>query len=393
MNKAKIEKAKETLKLTRLKRQTQRCKSIELKIDYSKLNKTQSTSLKMFFTEAKWLYNFILSQKDPFSISSKIATITILNKDKQLEQKELKYLPAKNKQDVVKILHQNIHTLTKVKNNGTKVGRLKFKSSYNSIDLSQYNVTHKIISKNKIKINGIKKPLIVYGLKQIKESYEIANAKLIQKASGYYIKLICYEFIKPEMIKNKVKGDVGIDFGIKNNLVTSDGEIFNVFVEETERLKRLQQKLAKQIKGSNNRYKTCIKIKREYEHNTNRKKDATNKIVNYLSVNYNKIYIQDEQLHEWHKKYGKFVQHSCMGLVKSKLKYNKNVFVIDKWFPSTKMCYMCGNINEIALSDRVYKCSCGLVEDRDVKAAKTIKHVGQCNGIYVPMESREFKSV
>jgi putative transposase len=386
MDDIKKDKIKNSLKLTKLKRKAQRCKNIELKVDYSKLNKQQKNCLKMFFIEAKWFYNFILSQENCFNFSSKTTVINVLNKNKQLEQKELKYLPAKNKQDIVKLLHQNIYALSALKKKRYKVGRLRFKSSYNSIHLSQYNVTHKIISKNKIKINGIKKYIHVHGLDQVKQDHEIANAKLIQKASGYYIKLTCYEPIK--LIIEKKKEAVGIDFGIKNNLTLSNNKTINVFVEETERLKRLQQKLARQIKGSNNRYKTCIKIKKEYEKITNKKEDTANKIVNYLLSAFDKVCIQDEQLHDWHKNYGKQVQHSCMGRVKNKLTQHKSVFVLNKWYPSTKKCYNCDKMNEILLNENVYKCSnCGLIENRDVKAAKTIKYQ------FVPMECRDIKSV
>lgn len=395
MKETRRQQIKKSLQLTRLKRQSQRCKTIELKIDTSKLNKEQTTSLKMFFVEAKWLYNYILSQEKPFDINYKIQTVTVLNRNKQSEQRELKYLPAKNKQDIVKLLHQNIYSLSSSKKKHHKVGRLKFKSSYNSINLSQYGTTHKIMSNNTIRINGINKYLYIYGLEQIKNNYELTNAKLLQKPSGYYIKLTCYEFIKPEVVNNlqQRKESIGIDFGIKNNFTMSNGQTVNVQIEETERLKCLQQKLSRRTKGSNNRYKTQLTIQKEYEKIKNKKVDIANKIVNYLLTNYSLVCIQDEQLQKWHRQFGKKVQSGCLGLVKSKLKQSKQVKVIDKFYPSTKLCYQCGHINEISLPERVYKCSnCGLTENRDVKAAKTILHVGLCLNTYVPMDCREFKS-
>ena len=394
MNIEKSNKIKEALRETRLKRQSQRCKVFEIKIDVSHLNKKEQEILKMFFVEAKWVYNYILSQKDPFKYDYKTNPIKVMNKEGKLIKKELKYLPAKNRQDVVKILHQNIYALSKIKKKKIKVGKLKFKSSYNSIDLSQYGTTHKIVSGNRMKINGIKRPLRVKGLKQIKETYEIANAKLLKKPSGYYIKLTCFEYIKPEQIKKTGK-EVGLDFGISRNITTSDGKIFNVFIEETGRLKGLQTKMnRRQKKGSNNRYKTVLKIQKEYEKLNNRKKDISNKIVNYLLTNYDFVYMQDENLRGWQKgRYGKAVQHSCMGSIKAKLKIAKNVVLVNKWFPSTKMCYQCGKMNEIDLSQRIYKCECGLEEDRDLKASKTILHVGRCSNSYIPMGCREFKPV
>ncbi len=64
--------------------------------------------------------------------------------------------------------------------------------------------------------------------------------------------------------------------------------------------------------------------------------------------------------------------------MKAKLIANPNVLVVDRFFPSTKMCPSCGAINEcITLSDRMFTCGCGYSEDRDVKAAKTLLLAGR----------------
>ena len=79
--------------------------------------------------------------------------------------------------------------------------------------------------------------------------------------------------------------------------------------------------MSRQVKGSNNRYKTIKNIRREYLNLSNKKKDKANKIVHKFKQ-YACVVIQDEQLSEWHKQKGmsKVVQHSCMGMIKSKLK-------------------------------------------------------------------------
>lgn len=112
-----------------------------------------------------------------------------------------------------------------------------------------------------------------------------------------------------------------MDFGIKTNITTSEGEKLDVSVEESERLKKLQRKLRNQRKGSNRRYKTIKQIRREYLKLSNKKKDKANKIVHRLRQ-YDTIVMQDEQLSEWHRQKGmsKVVQHSCMGMIKAKLK-------------------------------------------------------------------------
>ena len=407
MKKLTKQKIKQTLKDTKLKRRSQRCKVFILKIDQSRLNSKELEQLKMFFIEAKWLYNNVLASKDPFHYNYKNTTVTVYNKDKQLEQRQLSFLSARVRYDIIKQTRQNIINLSKAKTVGLKIGELKFKSDINSINLYHYKTTHRIVDNNHIKIASIKRPLIVKGLKQIQNHYELANAKLLKKPSGYYIAITCYEFIIFDNIsKSKKIKEVGLDFGIKNNITTSEAEIYNVRVEESERLKRLQRQFAKKQKRSNNSYKTKLLIRKEYEKLTNKKVDAANKIVHALLTNYTFIYIQDENIKSWHsdrkKKFSKVVQHSCMGLIKSKLSNSSKVKVISKWYPSTKQCYICNRMNDIGVS-RTYSCECGLVEDRDVKAAKTIMMFGKNQLTYarpvvkkndrVPMESREFKSV
>jgi putative transposase len=58
-----------------------------------------------------------------------------------------------------------------------------------------------------------------------------------------------------------------------------------------------------------------------------------------------------------------------------KCKWNNiNLILVDRWFPSSKMCNICGQIkSDLKLSDRVYKCDCGNSEDRDVNASKNIR--------------------
>lgn len=386
-------KIKQSLKETRKKRSLQICKVYETKVDYSHLNKQEKEKLKMYFVESKWLYNYILSQDDSFIYDYKTNPIEKYNKEGKKEEVHLQYLPAKLKQDVVYSLRQNIFNLSKAKKKGRKAGKLKFKSEYNSIELSQYGNTHKVVSQKRIKLQGIKKPIKVFGLEQITNDMEIANAKLVQKPDGYYIKLTTYQFPKGE-VDNDVtrKQGVGIDFGIQNNLITSEGILYNVSIGESEHLKRLQRKIARQKKGSNNRYKTIQKLRREYQKISNKKKDKANKIVSELLQNYEHVIIQDESLAGWHKGwFGKQVQHSAMGTIKQKLQQSKHTYTINKWLPTTKMCPNCGKIKDKNdLSERWFSCECGYEEDRDIKSAETILKIGL---IELGVERIDFKPV
>ena len=150
---------------------------------------------------------------------------------------------------------------------------------------------------------------------------ELANANLIHRPDGYYLKVTCY-IDKDSLPKATTNGkEIGLDFGIKTNITTSEGEKLDVSIEESERLKKLQAKLENQKKGSNRRYKTIKAIRRQYLKLTNKKKDKANKLVHKFKQ-YDTIVIQDEQLLEWQKTkgMGRTIQHSCMGMIKSKLK-------------------------------------------------------------------------
>ena len=108
---------------------------------------------------------------------------------------------------------------------------------------------------------------------------------------------------------------------------------------------------------------------------------------------YDRIYMQDENIAGWHRGlFGKQVQHSCLGTIKSKLMTLPNVVVLDRFIPTTKLCPKCHSVkNDLTLADRTYICSCGYQEDRDVHAAKnTVEIAKSCfEDGFVPTEHRE----
>lgn len=163
-------------------------------------------------------------------------------------------------------------------------------------------------------------------------------------------------------------------------------------VGESDRLKRLQRELSRRTKGSNNRWKTILKLRRAYQKQTNKKQDKANKIVHKLKA-YSRIYMQDENIAGWHRGlFGKQVQHSCLGTVKSKLMALPQTVVIDRFIPTTKLCPKCHSVkNDLTLADRVYECSCGYHEDRDIHAAKNMIEIAKScfEDEFVPMEHRE----
>lgn len=312
---------KETYLATKARREYQVCRVFSVKVQENKLNAEQREALKMMFVEAKWMYNHILNlskneNTDIFSLKyTDLEEVKHFTKDKEEVISKLTYLSSQMKQEVLTSIFTSIRSLAKSKKKGNKVGELKFISECKSINLKQCGISYKIVSKNKIKIQGIKKPLKVNGLDQLKrfgDNYELANAKLLLKPSGYYIAFTVYTERDYNVKTNKPK--IGVDFGCQTSFTLSNGRKINALVEESERLKRLQRRIARAKKGSNNRWKLRKKLRKAYEHDTNRKNDMANKLCSMLSGY--QVIMQDEQLRTWKIKYGKKVQHSILGRVK-----------------------------------------------------------------------------
>lgn len=370
-------KIKETYAATMLKRTSQICRVFTCKVQYNHLNKQQRQQLKMMFVEAKWLYNYILNlsqdnNNDIFKLKyTDLNNITHLDKDKNIVNVSLQYLSSQMKQSVLDGIFSNIRGLAKARETGLKIGKLNFISEYTSINLKQANVSYKIISKNRIKIQCIKKPLRVNGLEQILSlsDYDLANAKLINKYGDYYMAITVYTHKEN---KNKLTEIIGIDLGCQTSVTLSDGRKFNCRVEESEYCKNLRSKISRCKKGSNNRYRLKKKYRKANAKSINRKNDFARQL-NHILKNYI-VVMQDEQLQQWSRyRHGKSIQQGILGRIKSLLKNNENTIVLSKWFPSTKLCSCCGEKVEMKLHERVFVCpKCGYMEDRDIHAAKNM---------------------
>ena len=392
--KARIEKnssIRKSIRETLTRHASMRPLCVELKLDLKCLNRVEREKLWHYFTQCRWLCNYLISlDADAFkSFDTKTRDITSLDKEGNPVERQLT-MPAKFIQSVYSSLKRDMAALAaKRGKTGKKNGKLKFRSEYNAIELNQYRDTHWICHgpegdkngkyKNTFHISGIKRPIRVFGMDQIPLDAEFANAKLVKRSSGIYLMLTCYIPKHEGNAKREDKPDIGLDFGIKTTITTSEGEKFDITVREPERLKGLQKKLARQIKGSRGWHDTRHLIRREYERLANRRRAKANQIYHDIVTGRKLIVMQDENIRGWHKGlFGKQVQNSALGTLKSKLMSNPDVLVVDRFFPSTKMCPRCGAMNEsITLSDRVFACGCGYFEDRDVKAAKTLLLAGE----------------
>ena len=398
-------KIKESMQKTRAKRSKQVCRVFKVKIDYSKLSTKQREELKMMFVEGKWIKNDRIAwardnEKSIFECARphKHEIVNVKNKDGVIEQRQLQYIGSQMAQGVVDEMKSNLKTIISLsKEKKQKHGQLHFVDELKSLNLCQYGNTYKFITSKKMKIQGVSGYVMVSGAKQFinDKRIELASAKLLNTPKGYYIAISTFTF-KEDLLKIPFNGKtIAIDFGCQTSLTYSDGRKQTVLVGETEHMKRLQQKLERQKKGSNNRERTKRLLRQQYQKMKNIKDDLANKILAQLK-HYDNVIIQDEQLARWHKNgHGKKVQHSILGRVKSKLMtLFDNVIVLDKFIPTTKICMDCGKTYDMKPSQRTFKCTCGVKEDRDIHAAQNmVKLVEMMLGenLSVPVGRREFK--
>ena len=218
----------------------------------------------------------------------------------------------------------------------------------------------------------------------------IRSATMSKTQSGNYFLSILIDIPQDEIVKFKQTGEsVGIDLGVKDFVITSDGEVFenkHFFKKQENKIKKLQHQLSRKVKGSNNRDKARIKLAKAYERLVNRRENYIHSVVNELLRYYDTIYIEDLNVSGMLKnhKLAKAIQE--IGFFKVKvilqdkaLVNNKQVVLIDRFYPSSKTCHKCGYKNkDLKLSDRFWICpKCNTKHNRDLNAAMNILTEGE----------------
>ena len=398
-------KIKESMQATRAKRTKQVCRVFKVKIDSSKLTKKQKEQLKMMFVEAKWIKNSRIAwarenNKSIFECSRPLKgeTVKVKNKDGEFEERKLKYIGSTMAQCVVDDMKSNLKTIITLTKKGYQWGgQLNFVTEVKALNLALHGHTYQFKSSRKIKLQRVSGLVYVNGAKQFYNNpdIEIASAKLLNTPKGYYLAITTFTD-KTKLPKNNFNGKtIALDLGCSTSITYSDGKKQSILIEESEHLKRLQQKLSRQKKGSNNRNRTRKLLQRQYQKLTNKKNDAANKVVAELK-HYNCVVFQDEQLAKWQEDgHGRKIQHGILGRVKAKLKTMNNSIMLAATIPTTKICMHCGKVYDVPLSQRSFKCSCGCTEDRDVHAAQNMLDIASLilnNDLKnVPVGRRELK--
>ena len=218
-----------------------------------------------------------------------------------------------------------------------------------------------------------------------KYSKNIRRATLSKSKSGNYFLSILVEMEDTELKRfEHTDKQVGIDLGVKDFVITSDGEVFenkHFLKKEEKKLNRLQRQLSRKVKGSNNREKQRVKIAKLFERMTNKKDAYIHYVVNKLLTSYDTIFMEDLNIQGMLRNHSLAKAISEVGFSRLKqvittkaLDNGKQVILIDRFYPSSKTCHKCGYVNhDLKLSDRSWVCpQCGAKHDRDINAAINI---------------------
>ncbi|MFH1584142.1 MAG: RNA-guided endonuclease TnpB family protein, partial [Actinomycetota bacterium] len=203
--------------------------------------------------------------------------------------------------------------------------------------------------------------------------------------NNWYCSVLCEYEVKEQ--QKKVNDIVGIDVGLKNFLTLSDKTVINNpkhLKKYEDKLAKEQRKLSKKQKGSKNRFKQRIKVRKIHSKIKNIRQDFLHKTSYLIIKNYDGIVLEDLNVEGMMKNHhlAKSLSDVSWSEFKRQLEYKskwnfKHFIIIDRFDPTSKTCSNCGCIQDMALNKRQYNCPfCSVSIDRDLNASINIKNLG-----------------
>jgi len=349
-------------------------------------NRNQQEILEEHFGCVRFVYNWGLEKKiKAYQKNKKRISCFDLIKEltKLKKKKEFQWLNEVNSQSLQMSLRNLDNAFTAFFRKNNRFPRFKSKKQ----NKNSFQVPQNLKIDNRLNIPKI--PSIKIKLSRQIEG-KIKTATISKTPTEKYFTSILVEQDKqlPKKPKINEKTAIGIDLGIKHFATISDGrkiENHKFLDKSLRKLKRQQRCLSRKIKGSNNRTKQKLKVALLFEKITNQRSDFIHKLTYQLTHEnqVNSIATEDLTVQSMLKNHhlAQAISDVSWQEFRRQLEYKcdwygKNLLIIGRFEPSSKMCSKCGWINqELKLSDRKWTCSkCKTRHDRDILAARNIKH-------------------
>ena len=340
----------------------------------------------------RFVYNNCLAfrkdsyQNEHISVSSSEAVkhITVLKKDNEW----LKHVHSK-------VLQQSVRDMNQAYDNFFKLHRgfPKFKSKHDNRQSCRFPKDAFIgVRGNRIDLIKVLKD-IHFKCSRNDERYlnrnqdKVKSITLSKEPNGKFYLSVLID--KPLRQVPQSSSMVGLDLGIKDFAVTSDGQVIENFhfkKNEESRLKRLQRQISKKIVGSKNREKARLRFAKLNEKIRNRKLNFLHDVTNHLIDENQVIVMEDLNVKGMvrNHKLAESISEVNWGEFRRILAYKaawhgRQLVFIDRFYPSSKRCNHCGYIyKELTLKDRQWVCpECGSLIDRDYNAALNILEEGE----------------
>ena len=361
-------------------------------------NKTQTEQFNKLLGCYRVVYNQCLARKinsyKENKVSENLSTLGYFVHHELLKDDNFIWLREQN----TKVLKQAVNDmLSSYKNFFTQhTGYPKFKSKKDNKQSCRFEIG--AISKRN---DYTTYKLSLANIKNVKFKCNKKYAEYLQKyksniRQATLSKLPCREFYLSILVDGDLthKGlrdtnnVVGIDLGVKDFVITSEGEVFNNLhfnKSQSNKIKRLQRHLSRKQKGGNNRNKARIKLAKLYKKINDKKRYYLHQVSNTL-INENQVICMEDLNVKGmlrNHKLAESIQEMNFGEFKRILEYkakwyNRKIVYVDRFYPSSKTCNHCGHINkQLKLSDRQWICpKCGEVIERDYNAALNILDEG-----------------
>ena len=345
--------------------------------------KEQEVLLNQHFGQSRWVYNYFLNErKKQYQANKKSdnyykqsTTLTKLKKEE-----DTKWLKEVNSQTLQFALRCLDTAFLNFFRGNAQFPKFKSRKHKNTFTIPQFGT----LTDNKIHIPKFKEGIKVKLHREVKG--KIGKMNITKTPTGKYYVSIFTEQIIDELPKTGKQ--VGIDLGLKDFVITSEGTKFknNRYTKKYAReLKKAQQHLSRKQKGSNGFEKQKLKVAKIHEKIASCRLDTLHKISIELVRNYDLISVEDLNVKGMIKnhKLSKHIADASWGNFVTLLQYKcdwygKELVKVNRFYPSSKTCGDCGWINQdLKLSDREWTCnSCGIIHDRDVNASRNILKEG-----------------